>query len=261
MVFEVDNTTRALVKELQDSIQDTIKTLKDGQDELKDLLGDVQRVCSESGDRQENVVSNAVDSLCMRLQKAATSDDVEDAARQVEAGYNNVLSVVQKLPDREFMQGQVNGTREALLSGLRLLPSQSDLEATAKQLGDAQCSLMTELKSLPGREQIQELFEQQSKAQAELFEALKRENKTLRMALQEASATREKAALERLDSQFKAVADHLTSASEAFGVGLDKTLTAQERSLRLLQAIGAYLALPGYRRFFKGMEIPSDDII
>lgn len=45
MVFEVDNTTKQLIEELQDSIRETIENLQYGQSELKNAVNAIQVVC------------------------------------------------------------------------------------------------------------------------------------------------------------------------------------------------------------------------
>lgn len=144
MIFEVDNTTKQLIDELQESIRETISDLESGQSDIKELIENIKLNC---------------DSL-------ATSNQAETIS--------------------------------------------ADLSITKKEL--------RKLATVEQLEQIQALFEKLD------FATVNLNNKLDKLASDAASA-----------------------------------LKVSESNKAVLAAITAYLCMPGYKRFFKGMEVVENE--
>lgn len=67
-------------------------------------------------------------------------------------------------------------------------------------------------------------------------------------------------AISALEKQFNTFSSLLSAQKDGLVRSAENALNAANRNQTSLNAIMAYLSLPGYKRFFKGMEVPADEI-
>lgn len=211
MVFEVDNTTEQLIQQLQNSIQDTIGTLEDGQRQIKELIDEVKE---SSG-------------------SLATADQADSVSEDI----LKVRTAIQKLATAD----QSNAAQEKILGSVK-----QEVQTAA-----------TDIKAvLP---EMNHNIEQQTH---KILESQRSNTERLEGLIAEMSDKKVNAII----AQLQAVAKDLDTLSEQLGAQLDKlsteagtVLTVAENNRAVLSSIVDYLSMPGYKRFFKGMEVSKNE--
>lgn len=211
MVFEVDNTTEQLIQQLQNSIQDTIGTLEDGQRQIKELIDEVKE---SSG-------------------SLATADQADSVSEDI----SKVRTAIQKLATAD----QSNAAQEKILGSVK-----QEVQTAA-----------TDIKAvLP---EMNHNIEQQTH---KILESQRSNTERLEGLIAEMSDKKVNAII----AQLQAVAKDLDTLSEQLGAQLDKlsteagtVLTVAENNRAVLSSIVDYLSMPGYKRFFKGMEVSKNE--
>ncbi|MBD5133063.1 MAG: hypothetical protein HDT38_01110 [Clostridiales bacterium] len=207
MVFEVDNTTEILIHKLQESIEDTISALEDGQRDLRRLIEGVKGACEDLATAdQADEFTRQLSELRREQQKAATAQQVKDLKTAVDAEHKQVQ---QGMGEMAGMKEQVTGLGQTIQT--------------------AQHTVMDT------QRKIQEQFARQ------ILEQMEQSGADRLRSLQE------------LSDQLMELASDLTGRLDGLISSSSSAANTAAKNQAMLTAITAYLSLPGYKRFFRGM--------
>lgn len=234
MKLEVDNTTAQLIQELQASISGTIEGLRSGQSELSRLMQEIRRLQQDLAQSEQiDEVYDLVNKVCAGMGEKASAGQVKAAAEEVKA----LLAAEEKAS-----AGQVKAAAEEVKALL------ADAKAETAGIQDAQGRLLENTKTL---------LDAQTELSAglqHLIEAQDAAPQAVALLLEEKLRV-----LSALEEQFNAFSLLLSAQKDDLVRSAQNALNAANRNQTSLNAIMAYLSLPGYKRFFKGMEVPVDE--
>lgn len=234
MVFEVDNTTEQLIQELQKSIQKTIDDIERGQIEIKELIDEVNLSCSDLATaNQAEAMSNDITATMSAIKKLATTQQLT----QAQATGGKILE----------------GMEQASQAMVKVHSEMSGVKSNTSRQAEAIAKMQSAISA------VKNDVVQQSKA---IIDAQGQSTDRLEKHISELSASDAKARV----AQLQEIADKLHALSDGLHANMDKlfseaeaTLVIAESNRATLSAIVHYLSLPGYKRLFKGMEVPKDE--
>lgn len=236
MVFEVDNTTEQLIRELQDGIEGTIEGLRTGQREITDLITEVKKMqqgFARSG--QIEGLNDLLENISEDVRKKATAEQLQNTAGQIENLTKNIWK--SQTETTELLTGIQNTQTETsgLLTGIR--DTQSEMGNLLAVVSNTQGSTWEVVKDVQA---TQKLMVQMV---AEAIDTVLQER--LRP-------------LYELETKMDELSGQLLQRKEQLLQTAQNAVETVQRNQNFLKAIIAYLSLPGYKRFFKGMEVPYD---
>lgn len=211
MVFEVDNVTEQLIKDLQKSISDTISQLDGGQRKIEGLIEDIQIACNGLAAAEQ------VEGIC---------EDIENFEKK---------AATQKQAEQILDRQEQN--RMLVKQGLESIQATQDI---LKPLDGCITEKLVALQN----------FQQEQAANAEQHLDRTLETHTKECLLQ----------LQSLAEKMEALRQELTDAANKTETQTAQIFSAIQQNGRITKAIAAYLQLPGYKRFFKGMEAVENEI-
>lgn len=229
MVFEVDNTTERLIQELQAGIEDTIERLRTGQNDINTLIKDIkqaQQNFAQSGQIEE--LCHLLEGLSIDVRGKASAAQLQDTASQIEALVN-----------------RGNASQEA---GLELL---SDTKGLAENIIGSQGKMSNLLEKVRDvQDNTQEIVTDIKASQEMMVQAITESINSL--------LTRKLEPLSELENKINRLSELLSTQKDELLHTAHSAVETAQRNQSSLKAIIAYLSLPGYKRFFRGMEVESD---
>ena len=213
-----------MVFEVDNTTEKLIAELQSG---IREVIGDIEKSQSE--------IKELLDGLKLVCNDLATADQADTLGDDI----TKVKTSVSKLATGEQM-----GKHEVTLS--KILEEQRNISTAA---GEVKTDL-TKLIEKTEQRSIEILQAQIENAQR--YEQLFREN---RMAdMQERTQQ-----LQAIGETLKGITEHLTSKMDNLSIEAQTMTNIGKENNAVLKAIQKYLSLPGYKRFFKGMEVNSDE--
>ena len=229
MVFEVDNTTEQLIQELQAGIEDTIERLRTGQNDINTLIKDIkqaQQNFAQSGQIEE--LCHLLEGLSTDVRGKASAAQLQDTASQIEALVN-----------------RGNASQEA---GLELL---SDTKGLAENIIGSQGKMSNLLEKVRDvQDNTQEIATDIKASQEMMVQAITESIDSL--------LTKKLEPLSELENKISRLSELLSTQKDELLHTAQSAVETAQRNQSSLKAIIAYLSLPGYKRFFRGMEAESD---
>ena len=208
MVFEVDNTTKQLIEELQASIRETIHDIEVGQNQIKELIDEVKVSCAglATADQGDQIVNDLAKTKTA-IGRVATADQMDNCQNAQDI----TLELVRKLSEEV-----------------------THLKSTLPQIGtNLETSIAVAAKS-------------QAENSAHLGKLIAETADT--------AAKGRVAELQSLSDKLELLASTMTGKMDELSSHATTTLKVVEANRASLSAITNYLSMPGYKRFFKGME-------
>lgn len=188
-----------------------------------------------SGQNELSRLMQEIRRLQQDLAQSEQVDEVYDLVNKVCAGMEEKASA-----------GQVKAAAEEVKTLL------ADAKTEASGIQDSQGRLLENTKAL---------LDAQADAQAELVSGLQHLSEAQDAAPQAVALLLEEKlqVLSALEEQFNAFSLLLSAQKDDLVRSAQNALNAASRNQTSLNAIMTYLSLPGYKRFFKGMEVPTDE--
>ncbi len=279
MTFEVDNTTQLLLKELQGSMEGTISSVRDAQDEVKDILESMKDTLSVTASSDQlfefkNEVLDAENRNGSGLSRAV--ENVQGSLAQVEDKLKEVADkeMFGALEEQVFKYNQFISDFKG-----QLLKVNTDI--LRKQTVSSE-EMLTVLSAISQAIKLEE-----KKFEEEMWTAQKNSDE-IKAAIEKTAVRKDIAdavqslqkniyvftnklqanytagvigkldevikKLDEYDSALSGLKNDITENSGSLALKIDDINSTELRNNRILEAVSNYLSMPGYKRFFKGME-------
>ena len=206
-------------------------------------------------------VDNTTEQLISKLQES-----IQDTIYNLEAGQREIKELIDEVKQSYSnlaTADQTDSLSDDLTkakAAIQKLASAEQLDATqGKVLGIVEQEMQATAEIRDALPRITADMEQRSRA---FIEAQNDNTARLEKLITEMSAAfaRDKAEqLQDFASKLEALSQSLGSQMDKLSSEADSVLAVAENNRVLLTCITSYLSLPGYKRLFKGMEVPSSE--
>ena len=206
-------------------------------------------------------VDNTTEQLISKLQES-----IQDTIYNLEAGQREIKELIDEVKQSYSnlaTADQTDSLSDDLTkakAAIQKLATAEQLDATqGKVLGVVEQEMQATAEIRDALPRITADMEQRSRA---FIEAQNDNTARLEKLITEMSAAfaRDKAEqLQDFASKLEALSQSLGSQMDKLSSEADSVLAVAENNRVLLTCITSYLSLPGYKRLFKGMEVPSSE--
>lgn len=206
-------------------------------------------------------VDNTTEQLISKLQES-----IQDTIYNLEAGQREIKELIDEVKQSYSnlaTADQTDSLSDDLTkakAAIQKLATAEQLDATqGKVLGIVEQEMQATAEIRDALPRITADMEQRSRA---FIEAQNDNTARLEKLITEMSAAfaRDKAEqLQDFASKLEALSQSLGSQMDKLSSEADSVLAVAENNRVLLTCITSYLSLPGYKRLFKGMEVPSSE--
>lgn len=258
MIFEVDNTTELLIKELQDSIKETIESLNQGQNDIREMTRAIR------GDIEEVSTSAQIDALSSEIRKISEKIEplFEDSEESPEI-VDNLNKIVTML--NNFNQGE-ESSREALskidsdIQGIVMHIGRMVRESDAKSTEQRDRYHNEQMAVLTGIERIKsELSKMHVKDKIEKIDGsvtnIRNNVETVLsgQAFEKESIDKIMASIAKIEEQLNYLERKMVSEVLKLSEKIDDLVEKEEKNSTMLVDLIYYMRKPGITRLFKGM--------
>ena len=198
-------------------------------------------------------VDNTTEQLISKLQES-----IQDTIYNLEAGQREIKELIDEV--KQSYSNLATADQTKAKAAIQKLATAEQLDATqGKVLGIVEQEMQATAEIRDALPRITADMEQRSRA---FIEAQNDNTARLEKLITEMSAAfaRDKAEqLQDFASKLEALSQSLGSQMDKLSSEADSVLAVAENNRVLLTCITSYLSLPGYKRLFKGMEVPSSE--
>ena len=224
MVFEVNNTTEKLIGDLQFGVEETIKSLKNDQQEIKSIIERLDGSLTALSESDLRQISDSTSAIRKYLKIVISGEHLNDEVSKI----NHDNAAANAALEKALTAGMNKGFQNEL----------DILSAADSKIGSLIDALDPRLDGL-----------------AKTAET----NRAALTAIINEGLQNELDILTVMDSKIGSLIDALNSQLDGLVKTALKAFETAEANRETLSSIAAYLSLPGYKRFFKGMEVVNNE--
>lgn len=206
-------------------------------------------------------VDNTTEQLISKLQES-----IQDTIYNLEAGQREIKELIDEVKQSYSnlaTADQADSMSDDLTkakAAIQKLATAEQMDATqGKILGLIEQDMLATAEIRDALPRITADMEQRSRAFIETQNANTARLEKLMTEMFAADARGKAEQLQSFASQLEALSQRLASQMDKLSSEADSVLAVAESNRVLLTSITSYLSLPGYKRLFKGMEVPSSE--
>lgn len=206
-------------------------------------------------------VDNTTEQLISKLQES-----IQDTIYNLEAGQREIKELIDEVKQSYSnlaTADQADSMSDDLTkakAAIQKLATAEQMDATqGKILGLIEQDMLATAKIRDALPRITADMEQRSRAFIETQNANTARLEKLMTEMSAADARGKAEQLQSFASQLEALSQRLAFQMDKLSSEADSVLAVAESNRVLLTSITSYLSLPGYKRLFKGMEVPSSE--
>lgn len=206
-------------------------------------------------------VDNTTEQLISKLQES-----IQDTIYNLEAGQREIKELIDEVKQSYSnlaTADQADSMSDDLTkakAAIQKLATAEQMDATqGKILGLIEQDMLATAEIRDALPRITADMEQRSRAFIETQNANTARLEKLMTEMSAADARGKAEQLQSFASQLEALSQRLAFQMDKLSSEADSVLAVAESNRVLLTSITSYLSLPGYKRLFKGMEVPSSE--